>query len=131
MRFWTSPIYPKGYRDLSESNVLVLGEIMSYIPNLHDWTELRKYIAVVKQEHNYWERDIENTDLEPMIAFEPVVLYFYNFTGAYKTNEQLCLVFEEEGYQTEVLIDDVDIYAFSKPSILSSIENKVKQHQIT
>ena len=104
---------------------------MTYIPNLHDWTELRKYIAVVKQEHSYWERDIENADLESMIAFEPVVLYFYNFTGAYKNNDQLYLVFEEDGYQTEVLIDDVDIYAFSKPSVLSSIENEVKQHQIT
>jgi hypothetical protein len=100
-----------------------------YMPDHQEWAESRNYIAVVKHEHDYFEYQDPNEGCEPLMAFDPVILYFYNFTGAYADPDgKTILSFRENGITTEAYVEDVDFYKLDKPKVINSVENITKQN---
>ena len=109
-------------------------ELVAWKPTTEDWVKNRKYIAVLKENGCHWIESkkgegmskckTKETDKQLVFSF----IYFIGFD--FDDTQGMFLVFEKEGRQTGLLINDCMFYKNKKPPVLEEILNKLKQNQI-
>ena len=111
---------------------------MNYIPDLHDWTELRKHIAIVKEGFEYQLSDCTGENDEDMVFTQVAgaggrVFYLHNVVDTFlDSDDRLTLVIREQHFdEYYIIVDNCLFYKFDKPLRIKAIENNLKQHQIT
>lgn len=109
-------------------------ELVAWKPTTEDWVKNRKYIAVLKENGCHWIESkkgegmskckTNETDKQLVFSF----IYFIGFD--FDDTQGMFLVFEKEGRQTGLLINDCMFYKNHKPPVLKEIEDGIKQNQI-
>lgn len=110
-------------------------ELVAWKPDTEDWVKNRKYIAVLNEYGRFYIQTKNGEGIENYKFVRPnekLVFSFVHFVGFdYKETEGIYLVFETEGRQTALLLEDCTFYKHSKPPVLEKeILNILKQNQI-